>query len=172
MAEKGEGFKKTFKPAQGSGDGGMTDLLCGRRVPKTDRRIKTNALIDELSCLLGLVKAGGFEKAALSGAQKALSAAAADIAGLRKAGELARFTADIEEAAAELSRRIKPPSKFVLPGGNATEAVLHLARAKARVCEILCWELNAKGPAVLLNRLSDQLFLLALLAGGKRGGKK
>jgi cob(I)alamin adenosyltransferase len=52
------------------------------------------------------------------------------------------------------------------------EATLHLARARARICEILCWELKAKGPAVLLNRLSDLLFLLALLAGKKRGGKK
>jgi len=150
----------------------MTDLLRGRRVPKTDRRVRTNALLDELSCLLGLVKAGGFERTALSRAQAALSAAAADIAGLRNDVELGRLTADMEKAAAELSRRIEPPSEFVLPGGNAVEATLHLARAKARICEILCWEIKAKKPAVLLNRLSDLLFLLALSAGKNHGGKK
>mgnify|MGYP001563299176 FL=1 len=50
----------------------------------------------------------------------------------------------------------------MLPGKNETEALAHLARAKARVCEILAWELKAKAPAVYLNRLSDYLFLLAL----------
>ncbi|KAF0127793.1 MAG: hypothetical protein FD189_1265 [Elusimicrobia bacterium] len=161
-------MQRSFKPARGSGDGGLTDLLAGRRVPKTDPRIKANALIDELSCLLGLVKAGGFERAALARAQTALSEAAANIAGMKNGGELRELTSGLEKAGAELSLTVKPPARFVLPGGNPVEATLHLARAKARVCEILCWELKAKGPAVLLNRLSDWLFLLALSAGTGR----
>ena len=164
-------MKTAFKPARGSGDGGVTDLLSGRRVPKTDIRVKANALLDEISCLLGLVKSGGFEKAALTRAQAALSAAAADIAG-RRGGDVPALTSAIEEASAELSRRVKPPARFVLPGENAVEATLHLARARTRVCEILCWEIKAKAPAVLLNRLSDWLFLLALAAGRKTGRKK
>ncbi len=162
----------SFKPRPGSGDGGLTDLLAGRRVPKTDGRIITGALLDELSCLLGLVKAAGFEKASLSRAQAALSAAAANIAGLKNGVALRGLTLGLEKAAAALSPRVRPPARFVLPGANAMEATLHLARAKARVCEILCWELKAKDPAALLNRLSDWLFLLALSAGKKRGGKK
>lgn len=165
-------MRTAFKPAQGSGDGGLTDLLSGRRVPKTDLRVKVNALIDEISCLLGLVKAGGFERTGISRAQSALSAAAAGIAGLRNDGVLNASISGLEKAAAELSLRVKPPSAFVLPGANGVEATLHLARAKARICEISCWELKAKGPAVLLNRLSDWLFLLALLAGKKTGRKK
>lgn len=165
-------IKRKFKPARGSGDGGLTDLLAGRRVPKTDARVKANALLDELSCLLGLVKAGGFGRAVLSRAQAALSAASANIAGLRNGGELDGPISGLEKDSAELSRRVRPPAAFVLPGKNAVEATLHLARARARICEILCWELKAKGPAVLLNRLSDLLFLLALLAGEGRGGKK
>lgn len=165
MGEKDRGAKRSFKPAPGSGDLGMTDLLSGRRVPKTDLRVKTNALMDELSCLLGLVKAGGFEKAALSRAQAVLSAAAANIAGLKNGRALSELAAGIEKTSSDLSRRVRPPARFVLPGGSAPEATLHLARARARVCEILCWELKAKEPAVLLNRLSDCLFLLALAAG-------
>lgn len=165
-------MKRTFKPARGSGDGGLTDLLSGRRVAKTDPRIKTNALIDELSCLLGLVKAGGFEKPSISAAQAALSAAAANIAGLKNGRELDGAVSRLEKASAELSLAVRPPARFVLPGENAVEATLHLARAKARICEISCWELKAKGPAVLLNRMSDWLFLLALSAGGNTGRKK
>lgn len=157
-----------FKPRPGSGDRGLTDLLAGRRVPKTDRRIVTGALLDELSCLLGQVKSGGFEKAALSRAQAALSAASANIAGLKNGGELRGLAAALEKSAAGLSAGAKAPAGFVLPGENAVEATLHLARARARLCEILCWELKAKEPAVLLNRLSDWLFLLALSAGTGR----
>jgi cob(I)alamin adenosyltransferase len=57
---------------------------------------------------------------------------------------------------------VRPLKKFVLPGQNETEALAHLARTKARVCEILAWELKARQPAVYLNRLSDYLFLLAV----------
>ncbi|MEW5907448.1 MAG: ATP:cob(I)alamin adenosyltransferase [Elusimicrobiota bacterium] len=168
MAKKSGGTKRIFKPAQGSGDGGMTALLSGRRVAKTDPRVKANALIDELSCLLGLVKSGGFEKAALSRAQAALSAAAANIAGMKNGGALSELASDVEKISSDLSRRARPPARFVLPGENPVEATLHLARARARLCEILCWELKAKDPAVLLNRLSDWLFLLALSAGTGR----
>ncbi|MEK7721542.1 MAG: ATP:cob(I)alamin adenosyltransferase, partial [Elusimicrobiota bacterium] len=49
---------ETFKPQMGAGDFGFTELFGGRRVPKTHRRIKLNALIDDLSALLGLLKTG------------------------------------------------------------------------------------------------------------------
>ncbi|MDT8286237.1 MAG: ATP:cob(I)alamin adenosyltransferase [Elusimicrobiales bacterium] len=165
-------MRRPFKPAQGSGDGGLTDLLAGRRVKKTDPRIRTNALIDELSCLLGLVKAGGFERTAICRAQAGLAAAAANIAGMKNGGELSERTSGLEKASAEISRRVKPPARFVLPGTNAAEAMLHLSRAKARICEIYCWDLKAKEAAVLLNRLSDWLFLLALSAGDDTGRKR
>ncbi len=147
----------------GSGDLGYTDLFGGRRVPKTHCRVKLNALIDDLSALLGLLKTG-LKKPALrreiGAAQTALIKASAIVAGM-KAGlepEISALTALAESRAAA----VRPPKKFVLPGSNETEALAHLARTKARVCEILAWELKAKQPAVYLNRLSDYLFLLAV----------
>ncbi len=154
---------KNFKPEIGSGDLGLTDLLGGRRVPKTDRRIKLNALVDELSALLGLVKTGLKDKKTkeeLSAAQAALIRVSGLAAGMK--GELKEETAALEALIGALSETIKPPKKFVLPGANETEALAHLARTKTRICELLAWEIKAKAPAVYLNRLSDYLFLLAL----------
>ena len=48
--------KLLFKPGQGTGDDGKTDLLQGRRVSKTHPVIKLNALIDELNSSLGMMK--------------------------------------------------------------------------------------------------------------------
>lgn len=160
-----------FKPKLGSGDLGFTDLFGGRRVPKTHRRIKLNALIDDLSALLGLLKTGVKDSAMkkeLSAAQAGLIKASGIIAGMK--ADLKTETAFLETAVRARAARIKPPKKFVLPGVNETEALAHLARTKARVCEILAWEIKTKAPAVYLNRLSDYLFLAALKnAGGKCG---
>ncbi len=153
----------TFKPKMGSGDLGYTDLFGGRRVPKTHCRVKLNALIDDLSALLGLLKTG-LKKPALrreiGAAQAALIKASGVVAGMKAdlEPEISALTALAESRAAA----VRPPKKFVLPGSNETEALAHLARTKARVCEILAWELKAKQPAVYLNRLSDYLFLLAV----------
>jgi cob(I)alamin adenosyltransferase len=154
---------KNFKPDLGTGDLGFTDLFGGKRVPKTHRRIKLNALVDDLSALLGLLKAGIREKKTkeeISAAQAGLIRASGLIAGMK--GTLKTETAALETLINSLAEGMKPPKKFVLPGANETEALAHLARAKTRVCEILAWEIKAKAPAVYLNRLSDYLFLVAL----------
>ena len=159
---------KKFKPELGKGDLGFTDLLGGRRVPKTDRRVKLNALIDDLSALLGLLRTGLREaalKRELAAAQAGLVKASGIIAGLKTG--LKAETAALEGLIEVRSRKVRPPRKFVLPGANEAEALAHLARARARICEILAWEIKAKTPAVYLNRLSDYLFLAALSAARK-----
>lgn len=156
---------ENFKPRMGAGDLGFTDLFGARRVPKTHRRIKLNALLDDLSALLGLLKTclkSGSARGELAAAQAGLIKAAGVVAGTR--ADLKPETAALEALIKELSGKIRPPKKFVLPGANEAEALAHLARAKTRVCEILAWELKAKAPAVYLNRLSDYLFLAALRA--------
>ncbi len=162
---------ENFKPELGAGDLGRTSLLGGKRVPKTHRRIKFNALLDELSALLGLLKTGvrdvGIKKG-ITQAQEGLSRAAGVIAG-RKA-DLTPQTLALEKLIETLAAGIKPPKKFVLPGANETEALAHLARARARIAEILAWELKAKTAAVYLNRLSDYLFLVAIKTVKKQIG--
>jgi cob(I)alamin adenosyltransferase len=159
---------KQFKPGTGTGDLGFTDLFGGRRVPKTHRRVKLNALIDDLSALLGLLKTGLKGKSArteLTAAQAGLIKASGIIAGLKTG--MGPETAALEKLITARSAGITPPKKFVLPGANETEALAHLARAKTRVCEVLAWELKEKVPAVYLNRLSDYLFLVAIKAARK-----
>jgi len=159
---------KNFKPEMGAGDLGFTDLFGGRRVHKTHRRVKLNALIDELSALLGLVKTGVKDKGTkeeISAAQAALVRTSGLIAGMK--GALKEETEALAAFIDAGSGKLKPLKKFVLPGTNETEALAHLARAKARICELLAWELKAKAPAVYLNRLSDYLFLLALKSARK-----
>jgi cob(I)alamin adenosyltransferase len=60
---------------------------------------------------------------------------------------------------------------FVLPGGTAGAALLHVARTVARRAERSAWALQAVDadrtselPAKYLNRLSDLLFILARTA--------
>lgn len=162
---------KNFKPKTGSGDLGFTDLFGGRRVPKTHRRVKLNALLDDLNALLGLLKTGLREvslKKEITAAQAGVVKASGVIAGMK--ADLKAETAALEAVINSRAAALKPLKKFVLPGANEAEALSHLARAKTRVCEILAWELKAKAPAVYLNRLSDLLFLVAVRAGKKCRG--
>ncbi len=157
-----------FKPYRGTGDLGATDLLGGRRVPKTHRRVKLNALLDDLSAMIGLLKTGLRARrlrAGLSAAQDGLVKASGTIAG--SGADLSAETKALELLTDELSAKVRPPRKFVLPGSSETEALAHLARTRARLCEILAWELKEKKTAVYLNRLSDYLFLAALTAAKK-----
>ena len=68
-----------------------------------------------------------------------------------------------------MNARLSPLKSFVLPGGTALAAHLHLARAIARRAERLMVELAMKekiNPAALhyANRLSDHLFVMARTA--------
>ena len=77
-------------------------------------------------------------------------------------GAEASFEAEIDAMNAELAEL----TSFVLPGGSAASAQLHLARTIARRAERLMVELAAKetvNPAALryANRVSDHLFVLA-----------
>ena len=91
----------------------------------------------------------------------ALLKAASQAAGLNFKTELEKETAYLETRIGELSAGAEPIRQFVLPGRTETGALLHLARAKARICELTLWEINSRYAAVYLNRLSDYLFLLA-----------
>lgn len=155
---------ENFKPAMGSGDDGMTDLPRGKRVKKTDPGIKALGLMDELSALLGLARARlAGEKTAteILTTQQTLLKAAAHAAGINFKAELEKETRRLETSIGSLSAGTKPLREFILPGRTETEALIHLARAKARICETALWEIKSGPAAVYLNRLSDYLFLLA-----------
>jgi cob(I)alamin adenosyltransferase len=101
---------KNFKPKQGSGDTGLTDIITGKKIRKTDSRIKAIAAIDELTCLLGLLKAR-FKKSSalkpfageLEKIQKNLFIVSGIIAGMKCLTEIKTETANLEELTNVLS---------------------------------------------------------------------
>jgi cob(I)alamin adenosyltransferase len=73
-----------------------------------------------------------------------------------------------------LNADLQPLNSFVLPGGSALAAHLHLARTMARRAERLMVELSADAGEVVspealkyINRLSDYLFVAARYANNR-----
>ncbi|MEA3306439.1 MAG: cob(I)yrinic acid a,c-diamide adenosyltransferase [Elusimicrobiota bacterium] len=163
---------RNFKPKQGSGDKGITDTITGKKIRKTDSRIKTIAAIDELTCLLGLLKPR-FKKSSklkpfikeIEKIQNNLFIISGIIAGMKPLTEIKAETKNLEGEIDKLSKKTSQFNKFIVPGASETEAFIHLARTKARLAEIAIWDTKRfKTSAIFLNRLSDYLFLLALKA--------
>ncbi len=78
----------------------------------------------------------------------------------------------LERAIDALNEGVPPLTSFILPGGSAGAAALHVARAVTRRAErsVVAME-GAANPQALayLNRLSDYLFVAARAANGAAG---
>jgi cob(I)alamin adenosyltransferase len=169
-----------------TGDGGDTALGDGARVPKHAPRVATYGTVDELNATLGLARlhAGGDLDAALGRVQNDLFDLGADLCtpgfdtdgGAKRprlrvvAGQVERLEAEIDAMNAGLA----PLRSFVLPGGTALAAHLHLCRTVCRRAERLAVALAAEEPVNpevirFLNRLSDWLFVAGRIAndGGR-----
>ena len=160
-----------------TGDGGDTALLGGARVGKDDLRVAAYGDVDELNALLGAALAhdpGGPAAGVLHDVQRdlfALGAQLADptsaVAGRRdKAAFTTAQVERLEQAIDSAQERVPALTAFILPGGSAAGALLHLARTVCRRAERALVALHRREPLdpVLLayvNRLSDLLFVLA-----------
>jgi ATP:cob(I)alamin adenosyltransferase len=157
-----------------TGDEGMTSLRDGVRVPKDDPRIETNGQIDQLNAHLGVVRSmldetQDFASLQLIHAvQRELMTVMSHIAtpeGHANPRELHahEITAQLEHAIDCADYR----GGFVVPGGGSwLAALVHLARTQARSVERRLWSLHREHPVshdtlVMMNRLSDYLFVLA-----------
>ena len=170
-----------------TGDKGMTALIGGTKVPKSNPRIEAYGTIDELNSFIGLlidqlILAAPSPLAAetppfLREVQDRLftigSSLACDpekeprlkIPDLREE-DVQRLETEIDRMMAAL-----PPMKsFLLPGGHVTVSTAHIARCVCRRAERACVLLHEQQlfvePLVLryVNRLSDYLFVLARYA--------
>jgi len=168
-----------------AGDAGATRLATGQTVSKADRRVETYGAVDETNACLGLVRvhtSGDAElDAILARIQNELFDLGADLAQPAKPDEAAgsvlrildsqvtRLEGEIDTLNAELP----PLTSFVLPGGTAAAAALHLARTVCRRAEREAVRLveagePVSGPALrYLNRLSDLLFVAARYANDR-----
>ena len=167
-----------------TGDDGSTGLGGGERRKKYDLRVAAYGTIDEANAAIGLARlhVSGALDAALSRIQNDLFDVGADLTmpGKGKGPDGARLTVTAAQVAwleAEIDRlnaALSPLRSFVLPGGSAAAAYLHLARTICRRAERIIAELKDRpgesvGDEVLqyVNRLSDYLFVASRYANGK-----
>jgi cob(I)alamin adenosyltransferase len=166
-----------------TGDTGETSLFSGDRARKDDPRVDAYGDIDELNAWLGLVRASRIDPAldpTLVALQRDLFALGAQLAD--PADKLApRVTkavidddhvAQLEQLIDRLEIELPPLRRFILAGGTAAGAALHVARTVCRRAERRIVALDPAVDPVLLryvNRLSDLLFVLARVAN-HRGG--
>jgi cob(I)alamin adenosyltransferase len=157
------------------GDRGETSLGDGSRVPKQHLRVAAFGTVDEANAAIGLARLAteGEIDAALARIQNDLFDLGADLctpeAGSRGAQALRILPAQVARLEHEIDRlnaSLKPLDSFILPGGTAAAAHLHLARTVVRRAERLVAELAAAEPVnpealKYLNRLSDHLFVLS-----------
>lgn len=155
-----------------TGDQGETSLRDGVRVAKDDLRIETNGQLDQLNALLGVVRSMLADDAANAGlmldVQRELMTVMSHVA--TPAGHVNPRPLHAAELTSRLEAAIdaaRMPGGFVIPGGGSTvSAFIHLARTQARTVERRLWTLCRHYPLdesvlVMMNRLSDYLFVLA-----------
>ena len=161
-----------------TGDKGETSLGDGKRVAKSALLVQAFGTVDEANATIGLARlhAKGKEDAMLARIQNDLFDLGADLCVPERAGSTRSRLRIAEAQVVRLEReidtmnaRLKPLDSFVLPGGSALAAHLHLARAIVRHAERLMVELAQSekvGAAALryINRLSDHLFVLSRAA--------
>jgi cob(I)alamin adenosyltransferase len=169
-----------------TGDGGTTGLASGPRRSKSDLRIESFGAVDEANAALGLAMLHIGDQAQLGEMliriQNDLFDLGADLAtpdtGETPEWEPLRIVeSQVERLETEidlLNAELSPLNSFILPGGSALSAYLHLARTISRRAERLMVALKEKDGEIVstaalkyVNRLSDFLFVAARYANDK-----
>jgi cob(I)alamin adenosyltransferase len=167
------------------GDAGETDLFGGGRVPKDHLRVEAYGAVDELNAALGVAAAASGHadvRTLLAELQSRLFDLGAELAApdpARRAksalrGPRAEHVAELERRIDGFEAELPPLRRFVLPGGTAASAALHLARTVCRRAErraVALARTESVEPLAIrfLNRLSDLLFVLARLENRRAG---
>jgi cob(I)alamin adenosyltransferase len=162
-----------------TGDAGETSLFGGIRVSKADPRVDAYGAIDETNAWLGLARAAGLDgelAEMVESIQRDLFAVGARLADPSKriAGRVTKAAvtpADVTRLEGwidALEADLPPLRRFILAGGSASGAALHVARTVCRRAErtIVSLGSGAVDSEILayVNRLSDLLFVLARAA--------
>jgi cob(I)alamin adenosyltransferase len=172
-----------------TGDSGQTGLGDGSRISKASPRITAIGAVDEANSAIGIARleTQGEADAMLARIQNDLFDLGADLSApedgrktpsSQERGRLRISGVQVERLEREIdamNEKLSPLTSFVLPGGTALAAHLHLARAIARRAECAIVELSAQeqvNPQALgyANRLSDHLFVMARTANNQGMG--
>jgi len=164
-----------------TGDGGETALGNGERVAKQSLRVAAYGTVDETNATVGLARlhATAEMDARLGMIQNDLFDLGADLCrpDITKDAD-AKFpplrmidtqVTRLESEIDAMNANLTPLNSFILPGGSALAAHLHLCRTVSRRAERLAVDLagrEAVNPAAIkyLNRLSDWFFVAARVA--------
>ncbi len=159
-----------------TGDLGETSLLGGTRVQKNHDRIEVYGTLDELNAYIGLIRDQAIDPHTadvLLEIQDRLFTAESLVAcdpELLLQRSLPLLTEEdillLEREIDAMNEYLPVLSSFVLPGGNSTASITHIARCVCRRAERLSIKLHQVSPIDLLvikylNRLSDYLFVLS-----------
>jgi len=175
-----------------TGDKGSTGLASGDRVAKHNIRIEAYGTVDETNAALGLAiialepSQEKYEnlKAMILRIQNDLFDLGADLATPEILGAPKpeypplRITAEqvtrLENEIDQLNEELEPLRSFVLPGGTALAANLHLGRTISRRAERHMVELSETENEIVssealqyINRLSDLLFVISRYVNDK-----
>ena len=173
-----------------TGDGGETALGNGSRVSKADLRIRAYGSVDETNATLGvalihLTDPQFAELSAMLGRiQNELFDVGADLCvpdegedlGYEPLRVLGSQVTRLESEIDKLNEDLDPLRSFVLPGGHAGAAQLHVCRTVCRRAEREIVALRDAGAQVTqaallyMNRLSDFLFVASRWVNAKGAG--
>ena len=164
-----------------TGDAGETALGDGTRVVKHAARVTAYGTVDELNSCVGVARlsAKGDVDAQLAAIQNDLFDLGADLCRPDMAkdadseypplrmieAQVKRLESEIDE----MNANLETLRSFILPGGSALAAHLHVCRTVARRAERLATELAQDSDVnthaiTYLNRLSDWFFVAARVA--------
>ena len=153
------------------GDSGVTGLLHGIRVPKSEAVVGALGDLDELNACLGWVVAAGQAapvREIVVQIQGALFQVGAEVAG----GSPSPYAGLVEALETDIDRMelaLPTLENFILPGGSEAGSRLHLARAVCRRAERSVSQFVQEDGRKLLNRFSDWLFVAARTANHTAG---
>ncbi len=154
-----------------TGDDGTTGIVGGVRYSKSAPRVEAMGTIDELNCCLGIVFTHPLPEAigeVLTDVQHTLFDIGGELA-MPGASVVKQERIDrLESALDHLNADLPPLKEFILPGGGARAAAMHLARAVCRRAERVLVKLSSDSKEEInpvsrryVNRLSDYLFVAA-----------
>jgi cob(I)alamin adenosyltransferase len=163
-----------------TGDDGTTALGSGERRPKYDLRVAAYGTVDETNAAMGVARLHVEDvtiDAMLGMIQNDLFDLGADLAVPQREGKAERLrvlSSQVERLERDidaLNEKLSPLTSFVLPGGTAAAAHLHLARTICRRAERMVVELASQPDEPVsdaaiqyMNRLSDFLFVASRAA--------
>lgn len=164
-----------------SGDAGTTLLVNGRRVRKDDPRVEAYGTVDELNACIGRARECIRDAASSSSeirrldsillrVQHELFNLGSEVAtdpgaiGDRQPRILKLQVERLESEIDDMNGELLPLESFVLPGGSALNAELHVCRtvcrrAERRVVALMGDGQDLKQVQRYLNRLSDAMFV-------------